>query len=67
MLKKDTFYMQLDSGEVATLEEWRDDYESTDFESWHGNEIEDCDPSQWIKDGHLVPVVWDSIIQRWKE
>ena len=53
------YYMHKESGDVATEQEWRDDYESMDVESWFGksvDEITDADKEEWIVGGHLIAV-----------
>lgn len=55
-----TFYQQQQSGDVATLSEWRSDYQSMDIESWHGKPAEECDPESWIEDGALKSITLES-------
>lgn len=54
MVYKNDLYIHLISGDIATLEDWRSDYESMEVESWHGKPVDDCDPKDWIVDGKLV-------------
>lgn len=55
-MSKYTVYLHTISGDVATLSDWRADYESMDVESWHGKPAEECDPENWIKDGKLEAI-----------
>lgn len=58
-----TYYMHKVSGDVATEQEWRDDYESMDVESWFGksaDEITDADKENWLHAGDLIEVVKDA-------
>lgn len=47
------FYRHIDSGDIATLDSWRSDYEAMDIESWHGHSVEECVEENWIEAGHL--------------
>jgi len=51
-----TFYIHTISGDIATLDSWRSDYDSMDIESWHGKPAEECNSGDWIKDGKLEPI-----------
>lgn len=55
-----TFYIHTISGDIATLSDWRSDYESMDVESWHGKPAEECNPEQWIEDGKLETIELNS-------
>lgn len=57
---KNKLYMCMITGDIATLEDWRSDYEAMDIESWHGKPAEECDPRDWIKDGKLIEVDEDA-------
>jgi hypothetical protein len=62
-----TLYMHTISGDVATLSDWRADYESMDVESWHGKPAEEINPDNWIEDGKLQAIeieVDDSLTSR---
>jgi len=50
------FYVHTISGDIATLDDWRADYESMDVESWHGKPAEECNRENWIKDGKLEAI-----------
>ena len=54
------FFIHLISGHVATLEEWRADYNSMDAELWHGKPAEECNPEDWLEDGLLKEVEADT-------
>ena len=48
------------SGDVATEQEWLDDFETMDRESWFGLPIEECEHLHPIKDNpHLFAVLWN--------
>ena len=53
------YYMQKQSGDVATEQEWRDDFECMDIESWSGMEAHEADPDNWIEEGGLIEVKKD--------
>ena len=58
-----TYYMHKESGDVATEQEWRDDYNNMDAESWFGKSIDDIteqDKAAWQKGGHLIEVEKDT-------
>jgi hypothetical protein len=62
----ETFYMNTISGDVATKEEWKSDYESMDRESWFGESIEECHNKDWLSDQkYLVEVYHDGV--EWSE
>lgn len=52
-------YMHEHSGDVATLSDWRDDYEKMDIESWFGHIAEECEGLDWVKGGCLFEVEKD--------
>ena len=53
-------YMHTISGDVASKEDWKDDFDCMDCESWFGLPIEDCKNLHWLKDQkYLVKVVKD--------
>ena len=60
------YYMQQQSSDIATEEEWRDDFENMDIESWSGMEAEDANPKNWIEEGHLIEVLQDEN-REWEE
>lgn len=45
-----TFYIHHTSGDIATLADWRADFESMDIESWFGLPAEECEGLHWIDD-----------------
>lgn len=58
-----TYYMHKESGDVATEQEWRDDYENMDVESWFGKSVDGItneDTENWAEGGHLIEVVKDA-------
>lgn len=55
-----TFFIHTISGDIATLSDWRADYESMDVESWHGKPAEECNPDNWIEDGKLEAIELNS-------
>ena len=54
-----SYYMHEISGDVATLEAWREDYLSMDVETWSGKTAEEHSPIEWIEDGKLIEVFRD--------
>ena len=50
------YYMQAQSGDVATEEDWKDDFENMDLESWYGCEAKDANLDRWIEGGNLIEV-----------
>jgi|SRR5690554_1327704 len=63
-----TCYMHLESGDVATAEMWKDDFQNMDAESWFGLPVEDCKDFHWLNDNiHLIEVKFDSDEQEWVE
>jgi hypothetical protein len=50
------YFMHNESGDIATMEEWRDDFENMDVESWYGLPAEECEGLHWIEGGHLTEV-----------
>lgn len=44
------FYMHTTSGDVATEQEWRDDFDGMDIESWFGLPADECEGLHWIED-----------------
>ena len=60
-----TYYMQAQSGDVATEREWHDDYNSMDVEGWFGKESDDIteeDKANWQAGDNLVEVDIDRMI-----
>lgn len=60
MTKKEalaTYYMHLVSGDIATLDDWRADYESMSKEAWHGKP--DGREEDWLKDTMLCELSSD--------
>ena len=61
-----TCYMQTQSGDVATAEMWKDDFDAMDVESWFGKPAEECTDLHWLSDNNsLVEVEW--IAGEWVE
>jgi len=54
--KKITHYMHTISGDVATEESWKADFDSMDVESWFGLPAEECEGRDWLSIEHLVEV-----------
>ena len=53
-------YMHTLSGDVATVEEWKDDFDSMDLETWFGLPIDECEGLDWLADQkYLIEVVQD--------
>lgn len=52
-----TYYMETTSGDVATREEWLNDFDATDRESWFGLPIEECEDKEPFDTHHFVEVV----------
>lgn len=52
-----------DSGDVQPLADWRSDYNSMDVESWHGKSSDECDPEEWLEDGHLIELDTDAVLK----
>lgn len=53
------YYMQQQSGDVASESDWRDDYNSMDIESWFGKHVDDIteeDEENWLAGGSLVEI-----------
>jgi len=52
-------YMHTQCGDVATREEWRENFENMDEESWFGKESTDitsADRREWLAGGKLIEV-----------
>jgi hypothetical protein len=48
-------YQHTESGDIANVEDWLNDYQSMDVESWFGKEEKDCKGLHWLEDQkHLV-------------
>ena len=61
-----TCYMQIDSGDVATAEMWKRDFDAMDVESWFGKPAEECTDLHWLNDNNsLIEVEFDQ--QEWIE
>jgi len=52
-----TVYKHLESGDVATIEDWKNDFEGMDVESWFGLEKENCNADDWIEGGKLEKII----------
>jgi len=57
-MKKATFYVHLVSGDYATDDEWKDDFDSTDRETWFGEPIEECKDKHWLYDQEMLMEVF---------
>lgn len=55
-MQQEKMYMHEISGHVASLEDWKSDFESMDVESWFGLPVEECEGLDWIKGGKLIEV-----------
>ena len=63
-----TCYMQIVSGDVATAEMWKNDFDAMDVESWFGKSAEECEGLHWLNDmPSLIEVVFDTELQEWVE
>jgi hypothetical protein len=51
-----THYMHTQSGDVATKEEWKNDFEAMDTETWFGLPAEECEGRDWLDIDCLVEV-----------
>lgn len=61
-------YMHEWSGDVASREMWRDDFENMDIESWFGKEASECKDLHWLDDQpYLVEVEWSAEEKEWVE
>lgn len=49
-MKQSTFYVHLVSGDIATAEDWKTDFDSMDRETWFGEPIEECKDKDWLND-----------------
>ena len=47
-IKSATHLMHTWSGDVATVEDWRSDFEGMDVESWFGVEADACEGRDWL-------------------
>ena len=51
-------YMHTISGDVASKQDWKDDFDKMDLESWFGQPIDECENLHWLEDQkYLVKVV----------
>lgn len=61
-------YQQVDSGDVATAEMWKNDFDAMDVESWFGKPAEECKGLHWLDDNNsLIEVEWCSDEKAWVE
>ena len=59
-------YMHTESGDVATVEDWEDDFNSADCETWFGKPTAECNGLHWLDDQkYLTEVEWDTEEQEW--
>ena len=45
-----TYLMHTISGDVASRDEWKDDFNSMDVESWFGLPADECGDLHWLDD-----------------
>lgn len=63
-----TCYMQINCGDVATAEMWKNDFDVMDVESWFGKPAEECTDLHWLSDNNsLIEVEFDTELQEWVE
>lgn len=63
-----TCYMHECSGDVATAEMWKADFDAIDVESWFGKSADECAELHWLNDNNgLVEVEWSGEEQVWVE
>ncbi len=63
-----TCYMHTHSGDVATFEMWKSDFENMDVESWFGKPADECNDLHWLNDmPYLVEVAFCVDSQEWVE
>lgn len=59
-------YMHAESGDVATAEMWKSDFDNMDVESWFGLPADECAELHWLDDSKsLIEVEWDSELENW--
>ena len=49
-MKNEKMYMHEGSGDVASLENWKSDFNNMDVESWFGLPAEECEGLHWLND-----------------
>lgn len=59
-------YMHVHSGDVATREMWRSDFESMDVETWFGLEVDQCKDLHWLDDRSSMIEV-EQVDGEWQE
>lgn len=63
-----TCYLHETSGDVATSEMWKNDFDAMDVESWFGKPAEECTELHWLSDNNsLIEVEFDTDLQEWVE
>lgn len=62
-----TCYMHAMSGDVQTVEMWRQDYESMPYEEWFGKEKDPCQDLDWLNDSVLVEVEYNTETKCWEQ
>lgn len=61
-------YLHINSGDVATVEMWKDDFDAMDDESWFGKSAKECEGLHWLSDvTSLTQVKYDTDSQEWVE
>lgn len=61
-------YIHLQSGEVATAEMWKDDFEKMGKDDWFGLPMEECENLHWLEDAHfLAEAVYNSDEDTWED
>jgi hypothetical protein len=58
-MKNEKMYIHEISGDVASLSDWKADFDSMDVESWFGLPADECEGMDWIEGGKLIEVVQD--------
>lgn len=55
-MQQEKMYMHEISGDVASLQDWKLDFDNMDLESWFGLPADQCEGLDWIKGGKLIEV-----------
>ena len=58
-MKNEKMYMHEISGDVASRDVWKADFENMDIESWFGLPADECEGLDWIECGKLIEVEQD--------
>lgn len=62
---KTTYYMHKISGDVASDQDWHDDFKKMDVESWFGLDAKDCEGLHFIDDCEYLIEVEKSASGEW--